>query len=329
MFRPNQSSSTPYQYSGREEESVDDIIVASKAAELELMAMKRYFTTGGIRSGQGIDGLADEDLSSSSDEEDVAPAQTPSKSSLDALLAKNSLVAMDDAGSDLGEDECGLQSLPEESLEAIPKTMVVPYGSKNMSLGFVQSIVDGFLVIGHKPLAFPEDEENSSTAIVTSEYVACDVESMVFLAGSDPLEVLGLIVDTLGSTKNPMHLVLVTNKPLVAQLTASSTLIGSKVCTIDSHCRVVEVNELNGSTYLNGVPQLADEDQFDDDGADYDEDCIEDQPRPQPTRQPPPVQRAHYQTPQQQQYHPQRRPHFMPSQPAQAPQHPYNRFYSK
>ncbi len=260
----------------RETETVDDLVVAGRSAELELQSMKRYFSVGGARARGGIDGLADEIMSSSSDDENVATTPDANKSSLDALLAKHSMVGVDNADSDVDEAEGALQTIPDENLEMIPKSVVVPYGSRYISLGKVHGMVDGFLVIGHRELS---DSDIQSDFRPCHDFVACDVESLVFLSGSDPLPVLGMVVDTLGSTKNPMHLVLVTNKPLLQELERDNRLTGAEVCTIESHCRVVEVNEINGSTLVNGMPQLQDDqDDYDDDGAEKEDVCIEDQP---------------------------------------------------
>ena len=69
----------------------------------------------------------------------------------------------------------------------------------------------------------------------TSCSAACEVESLVFLADSEPLTVVGMVVDVLGTARSPIHLVLITNKQLVSQLGSASKLVASRVCTIYTH----------------------------------------------------------------------------------------------
>ena len=248
-------------------EHVDDLLIASRAAEMELASMRRYFQTPNAVKVGGIDGLKDEDLSSDSDDDAVLnECVMAEKSALDKLLAKNSLVSVQDDEVDSAPgSEDGLQV----DLSHVPSTVVVPYGAQFISLGQVQSTVDGLLVIGATNMMETEATEKRSNG------VACDVESMVFLEGSEPLEVLGMIVDTLGTVANPLHLVLVSNKTLVARLEAESRLVGAKVCTLTSHSKVIEVDEFAGQLAIRGCPQLAELEDCDDDGAD-----IEDQPIP-------------------------------------------------
>jgi hypothetical protein len=68
------------------------------------------------------------------------------------------------------------------------------------------------LVIGHSALDnISEDLRNTSTQLPS----VCDVESLVFLSGTDPLTVIGMVVDTLGTVYNPYHLVIITNQQAV------------------------------------------------------------------------------------------------------------------
>lgn len=243
---------------------VDDIVVAQRAAEMELESMRRYFQTPDANRRRGVDGLQDEILSSDSEDDIVSQCMKSEKSALDKLLSKNALVAIPD-------DECDeindADDKEEVDLSHVPSTVVVPYGAQFIGLGTIQSVVDGLLVIGN----FNPVEEPSPSDRRSSESVACDVESMVFLEGSDPLEVVGMIVDILGTVNNPLHLVIVSNKSVVSQLQAEGKLIGAKVCTLSSHSRRVEVDEFAGQLAIRGSPQLAELEDCDDDGADDDE----------------------------------------------------------
>jgi hypothetical protein len=240
---------------------VDDILVASRAAELELESMRRYFSNPSAKEAQGIDGLADEDLSS--DSEDESLELKAEESVLDKLLAKNSMVAINDEE----EETQSVDDLATDvDMSHIPTTVVIPYGAQFVPLGKVISVVDNLLVIGEvNPV-----EAVGSEAVPTHS-VACDVESMVFLAGSEALEVVGMIVDTLGTVRHPMHLVLVSNKALIERLKSSSQLIGTSVCSLTSHSRVVEVDQIGGHLAIRGCPQIAELEDYDDDGADDDE----------------------------------------------------------
>ena len=244
---------------------VDDILIASRAAELELESMRRYFSRPSATTVQGIDGLKDEDLSSDSDDE-IAETKTVEESVLDKLLAKNSMVAIND---DEEETHSADDVSAEVDMSHIPTTLVIPYGSQFIPLGKVISVVDNLLVIGEiNPVEAAEVGNTSSGS------VACDVESMVFLAGSEPLEVIGMIVDTLGTVRHPMHLVLVSNKGLVDRLKASDKLIGAAVCTLTSHSRLVEVDQIGGHLAIRGCPQVAELEDYDDDGADDEEQSL-------------------------------------------------------
>ena len=242
---------------------VDDILVASRAAELEFESMKRYVPKPQQPRIVGIDGLRDEELSSDSDDE-LNHHKGAEESILDKLLSKNSLVAVNDddeaveASADVEQEELDLSH--------IPMSVVVPYGAQYVPLGKILSVVDGLLVIGESnPL------EVDTQSPPKSSLVACDVESMVFLAGSNPLEVIGMIVDTMGTVHYPMHLVLVSNKALLTRLQESNQLLGAAVCTLTSHAKIVEIDSIGGHLAIRGSPQLAELEDCDDDGADEDE----------------------------------------------------------
>ena len=262
---------------GEDVHQVDDLIVASKAAEMELQSMRRYFATPERAPRRGIDGLADEELSSDSDDEIVAECKQAELSVLDKILAKNSLVGVADDAEE-AEPEEGAGNMPD--LSSVPTSVMVPYGAKRISLGKVQSQVDGLLVISEVNLM-----ETESVKPDAGDSAACDVESLVFLSDSEPLSVIGMVVDTLGSVRFPMHLVLVTNMELVAQLSAKGELIGASVCTMDSHCRMVEVDEVDGTAVIKGAPQIGDIDDCDDDGAE-DEDALPIMDGPVPVQAP-------------------------------------------
>ena len=252
--------------------SVDDLVIASQAAEMEFASIKRYFSSQTSTSAGGIDGLADEDLSSDSEDE-VIINHKKEVSVLDAILSKNSMKTVDDDGKDEVCSDVDTTVEPVADLSSVPSTVVVPFGAKKISLGKVQSVVDGLLVIAEFGISdTPTEAERIAHAQVVS---ACDIESLVFLEGSEPLSVIGMIVDILGTVKNPMHLVLVTNKAMVDEL--SSNLIGARMCTFDSHSRMVEVDEIGGTTVIRGVPQICDDD-GDDDNVSNDDLPIEDAP---------------------------------------------------
>lgn len=250
--------------------SVDDLLVASRAAEMELDSMRRYFPTPSRKTGVGIDGLADEELSPDSEDEIVNEIHQVEKSALDKILAKNSMIAVVDGEE---EDDEDADFLAGADLSNVPTSVVVPDGAKFVDLGKIQYQVDGLLVIGEVNV----HEESFSVRCSGSVPTACDVESLVCLKDSEPLTVIGMVVDTLGSVKQPMHLVLVTNKELISRLSSENSLIGAQVCTIDSHSKLVEIDEIDGSTVIRGAPQLGDIDECDDDGAD-----VDDQPAPLP-----------------------------------------------
>jgi hypothetical protein len=277
----------PFDWNGiapNSNEHVDDLLIASRAAELELASMRRYFQTPNAVKVGGIDGLEDEDLSSDTDDDTVLKeCVIAEKSALDKLLSKNSLVSVqdDEVDSAPGSND-GLQI----DLSHVPSTVVVPYGAQFIPLGQVQSTVDGLLVIGATNVMETEASGKHRNG------VACDVESMVFLEGSEPLEVLGMIVDTLGTVANPLHLVLVSNKSLVARLESENGLVGAKVCTLTSHSKVIEVDEFAGQLAIRGCPQLAELEDCDDDGSDNDEQPVP-QP-PAPRHQPPPPPNPYY-----------------------------------
>jgi hypothetical protein len=238
---------------------VDDILIASRAAELEMESMRRYFPRANQTKRMGIDGLQDEDLSSDSEDE-VDEINTTECSILDKLLADNSMVTVKDDEDDLvaSEELAG----NEVDMSHIPSSLVVPYGSQFIPLGKILSIVDGLLVIGELNPVQLEGENQQAT-----NPVACDVESMVFLSGSDPLEVVGMIVDTLGTVQHPMHLVLVSNKDMIKRLIESNELLGASVCTLSSHSKIVEIDAIGGHLAIRGSPQLAELEDYDDDGA--------------------------------------------------------------
>jgi hypothetical protein len=245
-----------------ESEHVDDLLIASRAAELELESMRRYFPASNQTKRVGIDGLQDEELSSDSEDE-VDEVKASEETILDKLLAKNSMVPIQDDDDDVETSE---ELATELDMSHIPSTVVVPYGSHFIPLGKIISLVDGLLVIGE---VNPAEIEPSDPAPKHS--VACDIESMVFLAGSDPLEVVGMIVDTLGTVQHPMHLVLVSNKSLIGRLKESKSLLGASVCTLSSHSRRVEIDAIGGHLAIRGSPQLAELEDYDDDGADEEE----------------------------------------------------------
>ena len=244
--------------------SVDDLLIASKAAEMEFESMRRYFSTPERPRTAGIDGLKDEDVSSDSDDEVIRECSKAENSNLDKLLAKNSLVYVND------EEEADTVAENNENtdgvdLSSVPQTIMVPYGAKFIPLGTIQSVVDGLLVISEGNLI----EDNASAS--NNERVACDVESLVFIANSNPLTVIGMIVDTLGTVKNPIHLVVVTNRDQFSLLSSTDSLIGSSVCTLSSHAKVVEIDDICGQAVIKGSPQLVDYEDGDDDGADEEE----------------------------------------------------------
>jgi hypothetical protein len=120
------------------------------------------------------------------------------------------------------------------------------------------------LVIGEVNLAEAIKSDSTSAS------AACEVESLVFLVDSEPLAVVGMVVDPLGTMRNPLHLVLITNKKLVVSMGSADKLVGARVCTIDSHSKQVDVDEVNGQAIIRGSPQLLDYEDGDDDGADED-----------------------------------------------------------
>jgi hypothetical protein len=91
-----------------------------------------------------------------------------------------------------------------------------------------------------------------------------------------------MIVDILGTVKNPLHLVIVSNKSVVSRLKEEGKLVGSKVCTLSSHSRRVEVDEFAGQLAIRGSPQLAELEDCDDDGADDEEADTIHTPEPAP-----------------------------------------------
>jgi hypothetical protein len=250
-----------------EQDHVDDLVIASRAAEIELQSMRRYFSTRASPGIRGKDGLADEELSSDSDVE-TAQCQTPETSSLDKLLLKNGLTKVNDDEEPLDTEEA--LKVDEIDLGHIPVTVVIPYGSNFIPLGKIISVVDNLLVIGE---GNPIDIQSSPHA---EGSIAVEPESMVFLAGSDPLQVVGMVVDTLGTVHQPMHLVVVSNKALISKLKESDSLIGAPMCTLSSHSRMVEIDNIGGYMSIKGSPQIAELEDYDDDGADE-----EIQPHPQ------------------------------------------------
>lgn len=244
--------------------SVDDLLIASRAAELELDSMRRYFQTPQSFRTRGIDGLIDEVCSSDSDDDVVQECKEAEKSALDKLLAKNSLLSVNDAEEE-EQAEISSTKADEVDVSSVPRTIMVPYGAKYIPLGKIQSVVDGLLVISEGNIM------NEIVADARSEKVACEVESLVFISDSNPLTVIGMIVDTLGTVKNPIHLVLVTNKEDFAELSGKGSLVGTSVCTLTSHAKIVEVDEISGQAVIKGSPQLMDYEEGDDDGAEEEE----------------------------------------------------------
>ena len=259
---------------GANTQSVDDLLIASKAAEMELESMRRYFNTPDRCRREGVDGLQDEDVSSDSDDDVLNECKAKELSDLDKLLSKNSLVVIAD---DDEEESKEANEVDDVDVSHLPTSVVMPYGARLIPLGTVQSVVDGMLVIGEVNLVEASETERLAT------HAACEVESLVFLAGSDPLTVVGMVVDTLGTVKSPLHLVLITNKDLVSTLGSSASLVGRHVCTIDTHSKQVEVDEVNGQTMIRGSPQLLELEDGDDDGADESPKAA----LPQPVRQTP------------------------------------------
>ena len=259
----NQAPSGSTRLGFEDSNSVDDLLIASRAAEMELESMRRYFKTPDSNTRRGLDGLADEDVSSDSDDEVSQECKSVEKSTLDKILAKNALVPLNDAEEDdvVAEEQA---EVGEVDFSSVPRTIMVPYGAKFIPLGKIHSVVDGLLVISDS------DPVNETGHPQTQSGVACDVESLVFLSDSNPLTVIGMVVDTLGTVKCPIHLVLVTNKEDFSQLTSKGSLVGTSVCTLSSHAKVVEVDEVCGQAVIRGAPQLIDY-EGDDDGAEEEE----------------------------------------------------------
>ena len=233
-------------------ESVDDLVVASRAAELELESIQRYFSTKQSGKLTGVDGLADEEVSSDSEDEAFQSKLTSERSYLDEVLARNSMVTVrEDENDDASTAEPPSDALvSSECFASIPTTVIVPSGSCFIDLGKILSVVDGMYIIGKKPLGelLPHP--------VSSNEVACDVETLVFLNETDPLLVVGVVVDTLGTVENPFHLVLITQADI---RTSPDTLIGKSVCTLETHANVVEIDQIDGAVHIKGAPQICDE----------------------------------------------------------------------
>ena len=260
--------------------SVDDLLIASKAAEMELESMRRYFNTPAHGSRGGVDGLQDEDVSSDSDDDVLNECKAKELSVLDKLLTKNNFVTVAD---DEDEEPKEANEVDDVDVSHVPTSVVMPFGARMIPLGSVQSVVDGMLVIGDINLLDVKPDTTSCSA-------ACEVESLVFLADSEPLTVVGMVVDVLGTVRSPIHLVLITNKQLVSQLGSASKLVASRVCTIDTHSKQVEIDEVNGQATIRGSPQILGLEDGDDDGADEDlspKAPVEEVAQPLPTRQTP------------------------------------------
>ena len=248
-------------------DSVDDLIVASRAAELELQSLRRYFTTNKQGSLVGVDGLADEELSSDSEDESIQQKYEGEKSYLDEVLGRNSMVTIqDDEKDETSTTEPVNDSIiASECLDSLPTSVIVPAGSCFIDLGKILSLVDGMFIIGTKPLEelLAGTGDNSSSA----PPAACDVETLVFLTGTDPLVVIGVVVDTLGTVENPYHLVLITQPEYRTNPSILGGMIGQSVCTLDTHANVVELDHQIGGVCIRGAPQICgpDEDQCDED----------------------------------------------------------------
>ena len=244
--------------------SVDDLVVASRAAELELDSIRRYFQRSGPTSKQGIDGLADEDLSLDSDDDILADVNSSKISNLDKILASNSMIAIPDDEGISNPLEESLISFPtiDTEVSSIPQSVIISHGARVVELGEVQSMVDGMLVIGYAPL--DQIDITSSHNRNEPSPAVCDVESLVFISGSSPLTVIGMVVDTLGTVYYPFHLVVLTNKDALS----AKEIIGLPVCTISTHARLIEIDDVGGNVVIRGAPQICDYDDGFDDGAD-------------------------------------------------------------
>ena len=255
-------------------ECVDDLVVASRAAELELQSLRRYFTNDNPGKLTGIDGLANEVLSSDSEDEVVQLKNANEKSYLDEVLGRNSMVTIqDDEKEEASIMETTTDSIvPTEYLDALPTSVVVPAGSRFIDLGKILSLVDGMFIIGSKPLDMLLSGDCDSKP--SDLPPACDVETLVFCPGTDPLVVIGVVVDTLGTVENPYHLVLVTQPEYRSNPSLLESMIGQSVCTLSTHANVVEVDQIDGAVCIRGAPQICalDDDPCDDDGCDSEQD---------------------------------------------------------
>jgi len=255
-------STEDQKYSGTE--SCDDLIVASRAAELELESIRRYFSSNASSKRGGVDGLKDEDLSSDSEDEILNSTFASEKSYLDEVLTRNSLVTVaddDNQDSTTVEQPVPCDSIvSSETLDAIPTSVIVPSGARFIDLGRILSVVDGMYIIGTRPLS----ELASGEANPLELPPACDVETLVFLSDSEPLKVVGMVIDTLGTIENPYHLVLITQPEF--RTGDFEKLIGHSVCTLDTHANIVQVDRVDGVIGIRGAPQLCDqEDEVDED----------------------------------------------------------------
>jgi hypothetical protein len=118
----NQKNVTGTIKSSQDIGSVDDLVIASRAAELEMESMRRYFKREGSMRIQGLDGLADEPLSSESEDEilpcDIIGEET---SRLDKILAGNSLEVIPDDDETIGDKDISLNTtLGSEEYSAGP-----------------------------------------------------------------------------------------------------------------------------------------------------------------------------------------------------------------
>ena len=215
-----------------------------------------------------------------SDDDVLNECNDKERSVLDKLLTKNNFVTVAD---DEDEEPKEANEVDDVDVSHVPTNVVMPLGARMIPLGSVQSVVDGMLVSGDIDLLDVKPDTTSCSA-------ACEVESLVFLADSEPLTVVGMIVDVLGTARSPIHLVLITNKQLVSQLGSASKLVASRVCTIYTHSKQVEIDEVNGQATIRGSPQILVLEDGDDDGADEDlspKAPVEEVAPPMPTRQTP------------------------------------------
>ena len=209
------------------ETEMDDMLVAQRVAQLENARLAQVASMSMSRSyviPQGVDGLADEDLSELS-EDDV---MTPETSVLNKLLADKGLMVEEDS-------ECEDESALPVPVDFSKHPSHLCHSEPLIPVGIVDGVVEGLL-------------------IVRGYQVALDENSLLCLEEDPSRAVVGCIIEVFGAVQHPSY--------LVAQ--QGLVQVGSKLVTVPSQSKLILLDEENGIFSISGQKDEAIEYESDD-----------------------------------------------------------------